>query len=70
MNILVRAAGATAGRLAAAAAAGAGGFLAKAAGAPVAALVVLVVLKTAIDLRAHLAERRKLAADPVPIALA
>jgi len=38
----------------------AGGFLAKAMGAPVAALVVLVALKTALDLRAHLAERRKL----------
>jgi hypothetical protein len=43
-----------------------GGFLAKAAGAPVAALVVLIALKTAIDLRAHLAERRKLAIVPVP----
>jgi Family of unknown function (DUF6498) len=45
----------------------AGGFLAQAAGAPVAALAVLIVLKTAIDLRAHLAERRKLAVAPVPI---
>jgi hypothetical protein len=27
---------------------------------PVAALLVLVVLKTAIDLRSHLSERRKL----------
>ncbi len=40
----------------------AGGFLTLAVGAPVAALVVLIALKTAIDLRAHLAERRKLAA--------
>jgi hypothetical protein len=40
----------------------AGGFLAKAMGAPTMALLILVVLKTAIDLRAHLAERRKLAA--------
>lgn len=38
-----------------------GGFAAKAVGAPAAALVVLITLKTAIDLRAHLAERRKLA---------
>ena len=37
-----------------------GGFAAKAIGAPVAALVLLIVLKTAIDLRAHLAERNKL----------
>jgi len=37
-----------------------GGFAAKAIGAPVAALVLLIVLKTAIDLRAHLAERDKL----------
>lgn len=44
----------------------AGGFLAKAVGAPVAALVLLVALKTALDLRAHLAERRKLA-GPVAI---
>ena len=46
----------------------AGGFLAKAAGAPVAALVVLIALKTGIDLRAHLAERRKLAITPLPVA--
>jgi len=38
-----------------------GGFAAKAVGAPVTALLVLIVLKTAIDLLAHLAERRKLA---------
>ena len=37
-----------------------GGFLAKAAGAPEVALVILVVLKIALDLRSHLAERRKL----------
>jgi hypothetical protein len=37
-----------------------GGFAAKAAGAPVLALLLLIVLKTAIDLRAHLAERQKL----------
>jgi uncharacterized protein DUF6498 len=37
-----------------------GGFLTMSMGAPVAALVILVVLKTGIDLRAHLAERRKL----------
>ena len=39
-----------------------GGFAAKAVGAPAAALVVLITLKTAIDLHAHLAERRKLSA--------
>lgn len=39
-----------------------GGFLTMAMGAPAAALVILVVLKTAIDLKAHLAERRKLGA--------
>lgn len=39
-----------------------GGFLVQLAGAPVIAVVLLVVLKTAIDLRAHLAERDKLAA--------
>lgn len=38
-----------------------GGFLVQAAGAPILALLLLVVLKTAIDLRAHLAERAKLA---------
>jgi hypothetical protein len=38
----------------------AGGFAAKALGAPTVALLVLVALKTAIDLRSHLAERRKL----------
>jgi hypothetical protein len=35
---------------------------AKAMGAPTAVLIVLVVLKTGIDLRAHVAERRKLGA--------
>ena len=39
-----------------------GGFAAKAIGAPVIALVLLIALKTAIDLRAHLAERNKLGA--------
>ena len=34
-----------------------GGFAAKAVGAPTAALVVLIVLKTSLDLRSHLAER-------------
>lgn len=38
-----------------------GGFLVQAAGAPILAILLLVVLKTAIDLRAHLAERAKLA---------
>ena len=38
----------------------AGGFATAALGAPVAALLVLIVLKTAIDLVAHLSERRKL----------
>ncbi len=37
----------------------AGGFFAKAAGATALALAVLVTLKTALDLRSHLAERRK-----------
>lgn len=36
-----------------------GGFLVMALGSPVPALVLLIVLKTAIDLGAHLAERRK-----------
>jgi len=39
-----------------------GGFGVAALGSPVVALVILVVLKTAIDLRSHLAERRRLAA--------
>jgi hypothetical protein len=43
-----------------------GGFAAKAMGAPVAALVVLIALKTAIDLRAHLTERDKLGAPTPP----
>lgn len=38
-----------------------GGFVAKAMGAPSVVLIVLITLKTAIDLRSHLAERRKLA---------
>lgn len=38
----------------------AGGFAAKAMGAPMVALLILVALKTAVDLRAHLAERRKM----------
>ena len=38
----------------------AGGFAAKAMGAPTVALLVLIGLKTAIDLHSHLAERRKL----------
>lgn len=38
----------------------AGGFATAALGQPLAALVILVVLKTAIDYRAHLSERRKL----------
>jgi Family of unknown function (DUF6498) len=37
----------------------AGGFLADALGAPLAALVLLIVLKTAIDLVAHMREHRK-----------
>src|SRR3712207_3396731 len=37
----------------------AGGFLADSLGAPLAALVLLIVLKTAIDLLAHLREHRK-----------
>lgn len=37
-----------------------GGFLVQLAGAPMPALLLLVALKTAIDLRAHLAERLKL----------
>jgi len=41
-----------------------GGFLVQLAGAPLPALLLLVALKTAIDLRAHLAERAKLAPAP------
>lgn len=37
-----------------------GGFLVMALGSPVAALVLLVLLKTALDLGAHMVERRKL----------
>jgi hypothetical protein len=37
-----------------------GGFGAQAMGSPVVALVILIALKTAIDLHAHLRERRKL----------
>jgi len=43
-----------------------GGFAAKAVGAPAPALIVLIALKTAIDLRAHLAERQKLGAVSPP----
>ena len=39
-----------------------GGFAAQAMGAPAMALIVLISLKTAIDLRSHIAERRKLGA--------
>jgi hypothetical protein len=42
----------------------AGGFLAKAVGAPTVALLVLIALKTAIDLRSHLGERLKLSVEP------
>jgi len=40
-----------------------GGLLVTALGSPLPALVVLIVLKTALDGRAHLAERTKLAAS-------
>jgi hypothetical protein len=43
-----------------------GGFAATAAGAPLIAVVVLVLLKTAVDLRAHLAERAKLGEPAAP----
>ncbi|HTT69046.1 MAG TPA: DUF6498-containing protein [Gemmatimonadales bacterium] len=43
-----------------------GGFAAKAMGAPVAALLLLIALKTLIDLRAHLAERKKLGTLSAP----
>ena len=43
----------------------AGGFATAALGAPMVALLVLVALKTAIDYRAHLSERRKLGAVTV-----
>ena len=42
-----------------------GGWVTLALGSPVGALVLLVVLKTGFDLRAHLAERRKLSSTPV-----
>jgi hypothetical protein len=42
-----------------------GGFVVQIAGAPVLAVALLVMLKTAIDLRAHLAERAKLAVADV-----
>jgi hypothetical protein len=45
-----------------------GGFLVLMLGAPIAALVFLVVLKTGIDLRAHQVERRKLAMPALPVA--
>ena len=38
-----------------------GGFLILSVGSPVGALLILIALKTGLDLRAHLAERRKLA---------
>ena len=41
-----------------------GGVLVQLAGSPIAALPLLVVLKTALDLRAHLAERARLAPAP------
>jgi Family of unknown function (DUF6498) len=41
-----------------------GGLGAKALGAPIGALVILVAAKTLLDLRAHLAERRKLGLAP------
>ena len=44
----------------------AGGFAAKAMGAPTVVLLVLIGLKIAIDLRAHLAERRKLGTPTEP----
>ncbi len=43
-----------------------GGFLILSLGSPVGALVILIALKTALDLRAHLAERRRLGAIPEP----
>jgi len=51
-----------------------GGWVILALGSPVGALIILIALKTSLDLRAHLAERRKLggappsAAEPVPTA--
>ena len=42
-----------------------GGWVTLALGSPVGALVLLVALKTGFDLRAHLAERRKLSGTPV-----
>jgi len=44
----------------------AGGFAFMALHAPAAALVVLVALKTAMDLRTHLSERRKLGQPAEP----
>jgi hypothetical protein len=43
-----------------------GGMLVMALGSPVAALVLLVTLKTAIDLGAHMVERKKLGVSAVP----
>jgi len=43
-----------------------GGFLARALGAPTVAVLLLVVLKIAVDLGAHLAERRKLGVVSLP----
>jgi len=51
-----------------------GGWVILALGSPIGALIILIALKTSLDLRAHLAERRKLggaphsAAEPVPTA--
>ncbi|HUK20077.1 MAG TPA: DUF6498-containing protein [Gemmatimonadales bacterium] len=41
-----------------------GGWIVMLLGAPIGALVVLVVVKTAVDLRGHTAERRRFAAEP------
>jgi hypothetical protein len=41
-----------------------GAFLAKASGSPLPALVLLIVLKTTLDLWAHLKERRRMAGNP------
>jgi len=47
-----------------------GGMLVMALGSPVAALVLLVTLKTAIDLGAHMVERKKLGAPAFPASAA
>jgi hypothetical protein len=41
-----------------------GGFLAAYLGTPLASLVLMIVLKTALDLRAHLKEHRKAQQGP------